>query len=54
VKGLTIKGYPTVLFYAANNKTSPIKYTEKRTVGHGIEFRVSTQCQVKIRDQGLM
>lgn len=43
VKGLAIKGYPTVLFYAANNKTSPVKYTEKRTVGPRIEFRGSTQ-----------
>jgi hypothetical protein len=39
VKGVSASGYPTVRFYPANNKTSPLDYSGERTVGgSGIEL----------------
>jgi hypothetical protein len=32
VAGLQIKGFPTLMFYPANNKKDPIKYSGERTV----------------------
>jgi len=31
VEGLEVKSYPTILFYPANNKQNPIKFTEQRS-----------------------
>lgn len=31
LENIEIKSYPTILFYSANNKSSPVKFTEKRT-----------------------
>jgi hypothetical protein len=31
-EGVKVKGFPTLMFYPANNKKAPIKYAGERTV----------------------
>jgi protein disulfide-isomerase A1 len=31
-EGVKVKGFPTLMFYPANNKKDPIKYSGERTV----------------------
>jgi hypothetical protein len=36
-EGLKLEGFPTLLFYPANNKKEPVEFTGDRTVRDSIE-----------------
>ena len=52
VESVSIKGFPTILFYKGNNKENPVRYEGKRTTEDIIRFiKINSANKIKVDDE---
>ena len=52
VESVSIKGFPTILFYKGNNKENPVRYEGKRTTEDIVRFiKINSGNKIKVDDE---